>query len=323
MMQNRTPSASSNNVTTQGESIRQRQRGEPHDQSGLYMLLKKTESSEKVPNLDKVFEQTLLKLDTKLHKYNGMVPDIQGYDVSSLIFKDFPESVKQNALLVLVNIKNLKCPCVVVLRENFINSYLEILMGGKSLKGSSSYKRKLTGVERDMLRYFVEVFLEALGESFEIYEPFSFELERLETNYKYITIFRHMDVVTRSSFNMYFEDQAATLDIFFPHESIERIKSVIESDANATVVPQYNKQWARELTSQAYHIPLHLVSYVDEFKAMLSDVASWREGTTLELSPKAIREITLKTEGVPLFTGQFGHANGAVAFKITNNINEE
>lgn len=226
--------------------------------------------------------------------------------------------LSEHEVFNIVKIDNWDSSNLVVVDRDLIYALINVLLGGKKHAQDLTSKKEgcsFSTLEFNLIERFVNLILREFARAFAFVYPISFTLDRQETNSKLIGTISNNAPVFVCTVNIEVAEFSGTLDMVIPHTSLDPIR---EDLLKKHVGDSFGNQgvWRSYLTRELLQADFEMSAILLEEKKLLSEVLSWKSGTSLSIEPHQLDEVKLRCENVCLAEGKLGHHNGMVAIEV-------
>jgi flagellar motor switch protein FliM len=255
------------------------------------------------------FRVSLFKL---LHRS----PEIYVSGIQIQKFSDYMDRLRAPTNLNIVRISPLRGRALIVMDPLFVFTVVDNFFGGNGQFDNSPQGREFTRTEMRVIRKILDMIFKGLENAWEPVMEISFEYLSSEINPNYAAIIGVDDYVMISTVNIVLEGGGGDINILMPYAMIEPIRALLDSfdDDNA----ESDVQWRTALRNEVMEAKLNLNSFLVEKSLSISDVLRLKKGDVIPFDmPKTL---SLKAEGVSVFTGRPCTSEGYYAVQIIDKI---
>jgi flagellar motor switch protein FliM len=147
----------------------------------------------------------------------------------------------------------------------------------------------------------------------------NFELLSSEINPSFASIVGAEDIVVISKVNIALESGGGDINIVMPYAMIEPIRALLDTINDD--LDESDAKWKDSLRKEVMGAKMKLSALLLEKKVTIGDVLYLKKGDVIPIEmPKAV---TVKAEGIPIFTGKACVSEGFYAVQILNKIKTE
>ncbi|MDP4709330.1 MAG: FliM/FliN family flagellar motor switch protein [Rickettsiaceae bacterium] len=287
--------------------------------TGIKAVLEQSlQSYDKLPMLEIIFEKFIRQLSTSLRNLTSEAVDVTVDSFSSLRFGNYFASLKSPLSIVVFKAVEWENLGLLILENNVIFSFVDLLLGGKKNTVSNSEiddNRILTSIEQGIARQLSEVILTELSHAFDQITPTTFNFERLESNPNLVTISRPGDAVIVLKLKIEIDEQVKTVELLIPYKTIEPVKEQMQQVFLGDKFGS-DQEWERLLTESIHDIDLPIEAVITNRLSTIEEIAKLKIGDTIVMEHAKDKDITVRTGPIALFTGKIGKVGNKVAINL-------
>jgi len=306
---------------TKSENLKQEENLAPDSLRGIKAILEQSlQSYDKLPMLEIIFEKFIRQLSTSLRNLTSEPVDVTIADFSSLRFGSYFDNLKTPSSIVVFKAIEWENFGLLILENNMIFSFVDILLGGKKnmLQNSSSdADRILTSIEQGLARQISEIILTELSYAFDQISPTTFSFERLENNPNFATISRPGDAVIVLKLKIEIDKQVKNLELLIPYKTIEPVKEQMQQVFLGDKFG-VDREWERLLSESMYDVKLPIEAVISNKISTIKEIAKLKIGDILVMDHAKDKDIIVRSGPIPLFTGKIGKVDNKVAINLKN-----
>ena len=274
-------------------------------------------SYERLPMLEMIFDRMSRTLNNILRIFTGQVVEVNLESIGSKRFGEFISNLDPPVLLgVFAARKWADSNGIITLENKLIYELIDLLLGGgkneaKEVGSGRSYSKIEIGLVRD----FFDNIMEAMNESFKHVEDSDFEIERIETNSKFIGIVRPVNVVIEMVMDIKIGNRGGRVTIILPYSSLESVRPKLlqmfmgERFGEDTI-------WSSHLSKELINSTIQMTCLVGSVECSLGDIIEWQKGTKLMLHVNSNSKVKLLCGKELVALGTMGKKTGKVAIKV-------
>jgi flagellar motor switch protein FliM len=276
---------------------------------------------EKLPMLERVYDQFERVLSTSLRQFTADNVDVTLVSITSARFGDYLNQVPLPAGLVVVNAIGLDDYILLVYESQLIYAVVDVLLGGRKARPVPIVGRQFTPIERRIVDNLTEIVLRDLTTSFAPVSPVQFKMERMEVNPRFALISQETNVAIVVTVRINLEGREGKMQFCLPYATLEPIREQLLQQFMGEKFGQDNI-WENHLSQELYHTSMPISAVLDELKFPLSKVLEWRIGDTIMLDARPHSPIRMDCAGVTKLVGTMGKALDYKAVKVTHNVTD-
>lgn len=297
------------------------QEKESTDLKGIKAVLEQSlQSYDKLPMLEIIFEKFIRQLSTSLRNLTSEPVDVTITDFSSLRFGSYFDSLENPSSIVVFKAVEWENLGLLILENNMIFSFVDILLGGKKntlQSNSNDPERILTSIEQGLARQISEIILMELSHAFDQISPTTFSFERLENNPNFVTISRPGDAVIVLKLKIEIDEQVKNIELLIPYKTIEPVKEQMQQVFLGDKFG-IDQEWERLLSETVHDIDLPVEAVISNKISTVEEIAKLKIGDTFVMDHAKDKDIVVRSGPIPLFTGKIGKVDNKVAINLKN-----
>lgn len=291
------------------------------DLKGIKAVLEQSlQSYDKLPMLEIIFEKFIRQLSTSLRNLTSEPVDVTIADFSSLRFGSYFDSLENPSSIVVFKAVEWENLGLLILENNMIFSFVDILLGGKKntlQSNSNDPERILTSIEQGLARQISEIILMELSHAFDQISPTTFSFERLENNPNFVTISRPGDAVIVLKLKIEIDEQVKNIELLIPYKTIEPVKEQMQQVFLGDKFG-IDQEWERLLSETVHDIDLPVEAVISNKISTVEEIAKLKIGDTFVMDHAKDKDIVVRSGPIPLFTGKIGKVDNKVAINLKN-----
>jgi len=177
--------------------------------------------------------------------------------------------------------------------------------------------REFTPTELRVVQLILAQVFKDMKEAWHAVLPLDFEYYGSEVNPAMANIVSPSEVVVVSSFHIELDGGGGDLHVALPYSMIEPIREVLDAGVQSDV-DEVDERWVQSLQEdiQSAKVPVH--GTIVEREISLREVAAFKTGDVIPIEMP--EHFILQANGTPIFRGQLGVSNEALAVKIVEQI---
>jgi flagellar motor switch protein FliM len=169
-----------------------------------------------------------------------------------------------------------------------------------------------------VIRLIIELIFKDLKEAWKPVLVLDFEYMNSEVNPAFANIVSPAEIVVVSTVHIELEGGGGDINIAMPYSMIEPIRDLLDAGISSDQGESDNNRWQLSLRNEVMRSKVNLNSLLVEKQVKLSDILNFKRGDVIPIDlPK---EVMLRAETVPIFTGEVGLSDGNYAIKIKEKI---
>lgn len=295
---------------------------ETEKKTGIEQLLELgLNSYPKLPMLEVIFDRYVRAASNSLRSFTSNSVDVDIKELKNSKFGEYINSLNATPSMIAV-VKAIEWDgfMLVVIENPLIYSFVEILFGGRKIAPSLKVEgRPYTSIEQSIIHSLTETLLDDLSSSFDVMTPVNFQLDRLESNYKFATICRPEDGIFTLTLNINMDSRAGKIDFVFPYSTLEPVKKLL---SKSFMGEKGNKDpsWLRHFEKEIANAQIDVEVLVNSTYSKVGEVLSLDVGQTIMLNKTADENVDIRVSGLKCSKGSLGKMNGNLAIQLSDEI---
>ena len=267
----------------------------------------------RMPTLEMVNERFARLFRIGLFNMLRRQPELTVVGIEMIKFGEYTHSLFVPTSLNLVRVKPLRGTALFIFEPRLVFSVVENFFGGDGKNKTKIEGREFTPTELRVVQIMVRQLFQDLVEAWGPVMPLEFEFMNSEVNPHFANIVSPSEIVCVSKFLIELEGGGGHLHITFPYSMLEPIRDLLDAGLQSDRTDK-DERWPITLREQIQHAEVELETELANATISLRDLMRLKAGDIIPVTlPKAL---DLCVEGVQVYRGQFGLANGHNAIRI-------
>lgn len=267
----------------------------------------------RMPTLEMVNERFARLFRIGLFNMLRRQPELTVVGIEMVKFGEYTHSLFVPTSLNLVRVKPLRGTALFIFEPRLVFSVVENFFGGDGKLKTKIEGREFTPTELRVVQLMVRQVFQDLVEAWGPVMPLEFEYLNSEVNPHFANIVSPSEIVCVSKFLIELEGGGGHLHITFPYSMLEPIRDLLDAGLQSDRTDK-DERWPITLREQIQNAEVELETELASATISLRDLMRLKAGDIIPVTlPKAV---DLCVEGVPVYRGQFGVANGHNAVRI-------
>jgi flagellar motor switch protein FliM len=267
----------------------------------------------RMPTLEMVNERFARLFRIGLFNMLRRQPELTVVGIEMVKFGEYTHSLFVPTSLNLVRVKPLRGTALFIFEPRLVFSVVENFFGGDGKLKTKIEGREFTPTENRVIQLLVRQAFTDLLEAWSPVLNLEFEYLNSEVNPHFANIVSPSEIVCVSKFLIELEGGGGHLHITFPYSMIEPIRDLLDAGLQSDRTDK-DERWPITLREQIQNAELELETELANATISLRDLMRLKAGDIIPVNmPKSV---DLCVEGVPVYRGQFGVANGHNAVRI-------
>jgi flagellar motor switch protein FliM len=271
----------------------------------------------RMPTLEMINNRFCRNLRISLFGFLQRTIDVSFQGVRVMKFAEHVQTLSLPTSLNMIRVPPLRGSGLFVLDARLVFALVETYFGGDGRLPAAIEGREFTAMENRVIRLTLDRCFEDMTDAWSPVLAVNFEYIGAEVNPQFANIVSPTEHVVVSTFSLGFDDMGGDLHVTLPWSMLEPIRDLldagVQSDRDAR-----DDRWATAIRGDMEHADVELHARLAEKRLAVRDLMKIRAGDIIPIDLP--EEVTLCAEGVPLYRGQFGMANGNNAVKLLRRI---
>lgn len=274
----------------------------------------------RIPTLEMINERFSKSLRTSLFKFLHRSPEVFMSGIQIRKFSQYLDGLHVPANLNIIRFSPLRGRALIEIEPSLIFTVVDNFFGGGGqFYSNTGVAREFTITEMRIVQILLEMMFKNLKEAWKPVMELNFEHVSSEINPSFASIVGAEDIVVISKVNIALESGGGDINIVMPYAMIEPIRALLDTindDADES-----DLKWKQALRHEIMGAKMKLNALLAEKKMTIGDVLNFKKGDVIPIEmPKAV---TLKAEGVSVFSGKACVSEGFYAVQIIDKIKSE
>ncbi len=236
--------------------------------------------------------------------------------IDQLFYSEYVLSIGSPSCLFIFKIVENDALAVLELNSQLVLAIVSRLLGGTV--GEEKNARLLTQIEQTIIRGIIQRAVGDLQKAWKTIAPFSFQIERYETEGEFVQVAPTSEIVLLVSLQVTVGDQKFMMSICFPTFALEDELSKINTQtaASGTSIANGKKEWSNAMTNKIAQTKVPV--------SIMLGTANLTVRELLQLEVSDVLKTTIPTDGLvnvdiggaTRFVGRPGIANDHLAIQI-------
>lgn len=271
----------------------------------------------RMPTLEMINERYARLFRKSLFDLLRRSAEISVGGVQMLKFSEYMHSLFVPTSLNMVKIKPLRGTGLFVFDPKLVFMIVDNYFGGDGKYHTRIEGREFTPTELRVVEMILDQVFVDLKEAWSPVMDLMFEFVNAEVNPQFANIVSPSEVVVISSFHVEIEGGGGDFHITLPYSMLEPMREVLDAGVQSDR-HDADTRWVKALTEDVNLADVTLTATLTQAELDLRDVVDLKKGDIIPVELPDL--ITMTTEGVPIFRGQYGVANGNMAVKVIEHV---
>lgn len=266
----------------------------------------------RLPRLETMHHRFAALFQTGLKKLMGRNAEVVISPIKQSRYSDFIDGLTLPSNLNLVGIKPLQGTALFVLEPEFIFLVIDQLFGGQGRPHISTENREFTPTEHRIIQRILAELFTSYSKVWEKIYPIEVELIRSESHTRFVKIFNPEEMVLTTSMTVHSGAAKGKLHLCLPGSMIEPVRSLLNSEAEAT--QSIDKRWQQRMSRQLQSAEVELVARLSELNVTLGDLMKMQPGDFIPVEMP--ESILVHVDDVPIMNCSYGISNHQYALRV-------
>jgi flagellar motor switch protein FliM len=271
----------------------------------------------RMPTLEMINNRFCRNLRITLFGFLQRTIDVSFQGVRVMKFAEHVQTLSLPTSLNMVKVPPLRGSGLFVLDARLVFAIVETYFGGDGRLPAKIEGREFTAMENRVIRLTLDRCFEDMTDAWSPVLGVNFEYIGAEVNPQFANIVSPTELVVVSTFSLGFDDLGGDLHVTLPWSMLEPIRDLldagVQSDRDAR-----DDRWSTAIRGDMEGAEVELHARLAEKRLAVRDLMKLKAGDIIPIDLP--EEVTLCAEGVPLFRGRFGTAQGNNAIKLLRRI---
>ncbi len=273
---------------------------------------------ERLPMLEIIFERLVRLLSTSLRNFFTDNVEVTLESIRSVRFGDYVNSISQPALLSVFKAEEWDNFGLITIESSLIFSVLDAMFGGK--RGQPAPRidgRPFTSIEIRMIRRVIELVLGDAEAAFKPLSPVRFNVDRVESNPRFVSISRPANAAIRVELKFDMEGRGGALHIVLPYATIEPIRELLLESFMGEKLGR-DPTWENHLATEVWQADVDVTCVLHETRMPLKRVMKLEIGDTLMFDARPDATVSLRCGDFIVTEGRIGRVDGKIAVQVVS-----
>jgi len=268
----------------------------------------------RMPTLEMVNERFVRLWRIGLFNLIRRSADLSVRGIELVKFSDYLHSLYVPTNLNLIRFKPLRGTGLVVFEPRLVFSVVDNFFGGDGRYPTRIEGREFTATEMRVIQLMLKQTFADLAEAWAPVLEVECEYLNSEVNPHFANIVTPREFVVVSRFHVELDGGGGEIHVTLPYSMLEPIRELLDAGIQSDRVDR-DESWNISMREQLMGSEVTVSSVLAKRRIDLRQLTRLKVGDVLpiELPP----EVPVCVEGIPVFSGRFGTANGCNVVKVT------
>lgn len=273
----------------------------------------------RMPTLEMINERFARHFRISLFNMLRRTAEISVSGVKMIKFSEYMHSLYVPTSLNLVRIKPLRGTALFVIDPKLVFILVDNFFGGDGRFYTKIEGREFTPTEVRVIQMVLDQAFRDLRESWAPVMKVEFEYMNSEVNPQFANIVSPTEVVVVSTFHLELDGGGGDMHVTMPYSMVEPIRELLDAGIQSDR-SDVDERWLNALRDEMKQAQVEVDSTLLETRLSLGELMRLKTGDVIAVDVPEL--VTLRVEGVPVFRGEFGVAEGKKAVKIREFIHQ-
>jgi flagellar motor switch protein FliM len=275
----------------------------------------------RMPTLEMVNERFARYFRISLFNFLRRSAEISISGIQIQKFSEYVQGLFVPTNLNIVRFAPLRGRALIVMEPRLVFTAVDNFFGGDGQFYNKVEGREFTPTEMRIIRLIIDLIFKDLKEAWKPVLELDFEYMSSEVNPAFANIVSPAEIVVVSTVHIELEGGGGDINIAMPYSMIEPIRDLLDAGISSDQGESDNNRWQVSLRNEVMRSKVNVNSMLVEKQMKLSDVLHFKKGDVIPIDlPK---EVMLRAESIPIFTGEVGLSDGNYAVKISEKISPD
>lgn len=271
----------------------------------------------RMPTLEMINERYARLFRKSLFDLLRRSAEISVGGVQMLKFSEYMHSLFVPTSLNMVKIKPLRGTALFVFDPKLVFMIVDNYFGGDGKYHTRIEGREFTPTELRVVEMILAQVFVDLKEAWAPVIPLVFEFLNAEVNPQFANIVSPSEVVVISTFHVEIEGGGGDFHITMPYSMLEPMREVLDAGVQSDR-HDADTRWVNALTEDVKSAEVDLTCSLTDVDLDLREIMKLKKGDVIPVEIPDL--VTVTAEGVPIFRGKYGVANGNVAIQVVEQV---
>jgi flagellar motor switch protein FliM len=235
-------------------------------------------------------------------------------------FMEYVHTLHVPTSLNLVRARPLRGRALLVIDPKLVFVIVDNFFGGDGRYATKIEGREFTPTESRVIQIVLNQVFSDLYEAWSPVRKLEFEFLNSEINPQFANIVSPTEAVVVNKFHVELEGGGGDLHVTMPYSMIEPIRDLLDAGVQSDRIEK-DERWMMALRDEIMDARVEVGSTLVEAQISIGDLLKMRAGDVIpvELPPM----VTVTTDSVPLYRGEFGVFGGNNAIKVIEPVKRQ
>lgn len=233
-------------------------------------------------------------------------------------YSDFVAALEAPSSVNIITLEPLNGPGLLVFEKQLVFAVVDIFFGGHGRMENPLHPRDFTTTENRFIQRLLKLTSHAVEAAWKPFLAVQWKMLSSESNPQFVTVIDPQEVlqIVTVSITLH-EDVTTTLYIALPFSMLESVRGPLLASLHKEHTSR-DKRLAKQLRDGVENSEITVRGVLAETELTVYELLSLKVGDFVPI--EVTTNATLEAEGVPIFVGQYGVAQGRRALQIDHKI---
>jgi flagellar motor switch protein FliM len=267
----------------------------------------------RLPVLEKINERLIRQLQQGFEKMLKRPVDVSVAELRTVKVSDYIHALDIPMSLNFVHVDPLPGEALFVFDPYLVYSIVDFYFSGTGQQQGRVEGRDFTPTETRVIRLALDSVFLGLKDAWEQVLAVECKYLKSESNPQFSCMATSREMMVVSSFQLGFGDVGGVLDICLPFTMIDPVRGLLDGGRQKSKL-DIEKIWLTNLQQKVQEATVEIYGTIADTEVSLRDVFNLHAGDVIPVSMP--EQVTLKVDGVAMFSGRFGVHKGHNAVKV-------
>lgn len=271
----------------------------------------------RLPSLEMVNERFARYFRIGLFNLLRRSAEISVEGIDMIKFMEYVHTLPVPTSLNLIRARPLRGRALLVIDPKLVFVIVDNFFGGDGRYAAKIEGREFTPTESRVIQIVLNQVFNDMVEAWSPVYKLDFEFLNAEINPQFANIVSPTEAVVVNKFHIELEGGGGDLHLTMPYSMVEPIRDVLDAGVQSDRIEK-DERWMMALKDEIMDAPLEVVSTLVEARISIADLLRMRAGDVIPVEMP--QSVTMVSESVPLYRGEFGVYGGNNAIKVTEPV---
>ncbi|MFA7496273.1 MAG: flagellar motor switch protein FliM [Acidithiobacillus sp.] len=267
----------------------------------------------RMPTLEVVNERFARLWRVSLFNFLRRTAEISVGPVRLIKYSEFIRSLVVPSNINMIKIEPLRGMALFVFDPRLIFAVVDNYFGGDGRFHARIEGRDFTPLEQRIIKRLLDMAFKDFKTAWAPVGDLNPELMRSEVNPQFVNIATPTEVVIVTTFTVELESGSGTFEICLPYGMVEPVRDQLTAGTTADR-SEIDRKWVQSLQDEMQEAKLEMDVLFLQTQLTLRQLLALRDGDVIPIEKP--EEVLARIDGIPIFSGHYGVANGKMAVQL-------